>query len=278
MRWRLWITITLFLFLSAFLALGDRYVFAPPKYVFAPPKTTIASDEPPFGFFQILAPGDQLGKYCGGPSEKTWLKEYYCNIKATDRYLVIFTLWLALATIVLAVSTIGLWIVSVGAGNRQSRETQILQRAYISVEPGGIRPYQGEGENRIACDVVIVNAGNLPARNIKWLIKRKYSYSAIDADFKVDPDKLDGDIVLAPKAHARKGAPATSRQELNEKQRGAEPDKAWLYIWGRVSYHDGFRADRWIEFCHRYNLRGGGHVIDAENGRYHEKGNRTDEG
>jgi hypothetical protein len=100
MRWRLWITITLFLFLSAFLALGDRYVFAPPKYVFAPPKTTIASDEPPFGFFQILAPGDQLGKYCGGPSEKTWLKEYYCNIKATDRYLVIFTLWLALATIV----------------------------------------------------------------------------------------------------------------------------------------------------------------------------------
>ena len=67
---------------------------------FATPYTrvSIARNEPAFGLLQILIPGeDQLGKYCSETSEKTWLKEYYCNIKATDRYLVIFTLWLALA-------------------------------------------------------------------------------------------------------------------------------------------------------------------------------------
>src|SRR5205085_1246371 len=99
------------------------------------------SDEPAFGLLQILSPGkDQLGKYCGGPSPDTWLKRYYCDIKATDRYLVIFTLWLALAT-ALAGSTIGLWIVSVRAGRRQSRETQILQRAYLSAEPRGVSAF-----------------------------------------------------------------------------------------------------------------------------------------
>lgn len=262
------IAITILLFLGVFLTLGDRYFFAPTKI-------TVTRDElPVYGLFQILIPGglEQLGRFCQATenTQNDWERKYYCDIRLTDRYLAFFTFFLAAATI-------GLGVVSVAGIRRQSKDTRILQRAYISVEPGGIRPYQGEVD-RIACDVIIVNAGNLPARNIKWLIKRKYSDSPIDADFKVDPDKLDGGIVLAPKAHARKGAPATSRQELNEKMRGAKPDKAWLYIWGRVSYHDSFRADRWIEFCHRYNLHGGAHVIDAENGRYHEKGNRTDEG
>ena len=114
---RQWVTITIFLFFAVFLALGGRYFFVPAK-------TNITRGEPAFGFLQILIPGeDQLGKYCSG-AEDTWLKRYYCEIKATDRYLVIFTLGLALATVVLALSTIGLWIVSLSASKRQSRETK----------------------------------------------------------------------------------------------------------------------------------------------------------
>jgi hypothetical protein len=95
-----------------------------------PPYTRVSRDEPAFGLLQILIPGEnQLGKYCGENSEETWLKKYYCEIKATDRYSLIATIALALATIALALSTMGLWIVSVCAGRRQSRETKILQRA-----------------------------------------------------------------------------------------------------------------------------------------------------
>ena len=55
-------------------------------------------------------------------------------------------------------------------------------------------------------------------------------------------------------------------------------DKAWLYVWGKVTYHDGFNRGRFIAFCHRYNLYGATEYgIPARNGRYHEHGNRTDE-
>jgi hypothetical protein len=78
----------------------------------------------------------------------------------------------------------------------------------------------------------------------------------------------------------RQTKPNNSKQRpaFDLRVRNAQPDRAWIYIWGRVSYHDGFRPDRWVEFCHRYNLHGAsGYEIKAENGRYHEKGNRTDE-
>jgi hypothetical protein len=41
-------------------------------------------------------------------------------------------------TAVLALSTIGLWIATWQGIRRQSKDTRILQRAYVSVEPGGL--------------------------------------------------------------------------------------------------------------------------------------------
>jgi hypothetical protein len=60
----------------------------------------------------------------------------------------------------------------------------------------------------------------------------------------------------------------------------AKQHEEWIYVWGRIEYHDGFVGGRFIEFCHRYNSgaadrRG---VIDEITARFHGHGNRTDEG
>src|SRR5258708_2217137 len=47
----------------------------------------------------------------------------------------------AVYTLVLAISTIGLWVVTWRGIGNQSRETRILQRAYLSVEPEGIHAH-----------------------------------------------------------------------------------------------------------------------------------------
>jgi hypothetical protein len=183
----------------------------------------------------------------------------------------------AIATGFIAWFTYTLQQATVSLSDRQSNETKMLQRAFISVEPGGIRPFGG-GDDRIACDVLISNAGNLAARNLGWVIEKKYSADMAEKDFPI-PSKLVGDIVIAPRGAIRKGSEPTTCAEFDKVRLSAKPDRGWLYVWGRVGYHDGFRADRYIDFCHRYNLRGSaGYSVPKENGRYHEYGNRTDEG
>src|SRR5262245_33862566 len=77
---------------------------------------------------------------------------------------------IAVFTAVLALSTIGLWIVT-GFGIRvQARDTRILQRAYLSVVPLGLHPFRLD--NRIGCNIGIKNSGNLPAREVSWVIHR----------------------------------------------------------------------------------------------------------
>jgi hypothetical protein len=73
----------------------------------------------------------------------------------------------AFYTFVLSVSTIALWFVTWRGVRNQTRETQILQRAYLSVEPAGIQPHVDRGD-RVVCSVTFRNVGHLPARNVRW--------------------------------------------------------------------------------------------------------------
>jgi hypothetical protein len=56
----------------------------------------------------------------------------------------------------------------------------------------------------------------------------------------------------------------------------------YLYVWGRMTYVDGFERRRSLNFCHRYpwdkreTPTGGGILISEEHGRYHEHGNDAD--
>ena len=91
-----------------------------------------------------------------------------------------------------------------------------------------------------------------------------------------------GNIVLAPGVTITKSVTEPPTQDEFGSHRDAVNPKTsaeWLYVFGRVEYFDGFK-ERWMEFCFRYSLAaaGGGFNISAENARYHEYGNATDEG
>lgn len=211
--------------------------------------------------------GDHAGFFS---SLGVWIEDNHLAVEAGSTFAV------ACFTFFLFLSTAGLWIVTRRMGNRQSEEVRILQRAYVSVEPGGIKPYVS-GSEKLSCDILIRNAGNLPAHDIAWYIRWKFSVDPEDTDFCIS-EKFDGRITLAPKTIMRKGSPFIPRADfLNFRDAGTDR-KCWFYVWGHVKYLDGFSKERFTDFCHRYNLLGEKELtIPPENGRFHEHGNRTDE-
>jgi len=150
-------------------------------------------------------------------------KDYYAN-KAPEQETAPVTHWQVFGIIItpadalagfLVIANVGLWIVTWRGIYNQSRETRIIQRAYISVEPAGLHAYEGD-DPRIACNVFIVNAGNLPAQRVRWGIERTYSDDPFQSNFDfakivVVPKNTSGreGIVLAAKARAKKGSVPT---------------------------------------------------------------------
>jgi hypothetical protein len=104
----------------------------------------------------------------------------------------------AFYSFVLSISTIALWFVTWRGLRNQTCETRILQRAYVSVEPGGVRPHV-DRPDRVNCYVIFRNVGHLPARNVRWYGKsgRPETHGNGDDDF-VPGDLFPGRIVLAP--------------------------------------------------------------------------------
>jgi hypothetical protein len=193
-----------------------------------------------------------------------------------------FTLWLVGFTGVLAASTIGLWVVTWRGASNQSKDTRILQRAYIAVEPRGVR-LRIEGK-RVMGQIGMRNAGNLPARNLSWFVDLKQSNNHLETDFPLKETK--GNIVVAPRVVAPRGTAASLNihdldglANSQKREDRAQEHSLFLYVWGAVSYDDGFGNVRKTVFCHRYNwkVRGAGGVMDHEihedYARYHEHGN-----
>lgn len=176
------------------------------------------------------------------------------------------TVGLIIATLILAYFAFTQW-----------SDTRTLQRAYISVSPKGIRPYMSD-DNMLSCDVCFVNAGNLPATNVRWRMDRDFR---TESDFRPPPVTKEwsgGTNVVPPKGEMRKGTQSIVGHDFDSFKEHGEPRKCWLYAWGTVEYDDGFNRRRFIDFCHRYNVRGAkSRTILEENGRHHEYGNRTDE-
>jgi hypothetical protein len=86
----------------------------------------------------------------------------------------------AFFTFVLSVSTIGLWAATGIGIFIQTRDTRILQRAYLSVEPGGVAPYASptatfDPDWRVVAHIRIHNAGHLPARNVSYHFNTQFS-------------------------------------------------------------------------------------------------------
>ncbi|MHB1104128.1 MAG: hypothetical protein ACYC0C_15415 [Devosia sp.] len=81
-----------------------------------------------------------------------------------------YTFWLTVFTAVLGFATIGLLLTAVLDGRRRSRDTEITQRAYLSVEPEGINPFRSSPPSVVG-HVAVRNVGHLPARNVATLVQ-----------------------------------------------------------------------------------------------------------
>jgi hypothetical protein len=193
-----------------------------------------------------------------------------------------YTFALVIFTGVLAASTIGLWGVTGFGVYRQAKDTRILQRAYIAVEPRGIRLLV-EGK-RVIGHVGMRNAGNLPAGKVAWFVDLKTSTNDLETVFPLG--RPAGSIVVAPGVVAPRGTgESLNINDLDKAANSQSPanraseNPLFIYVWGVVRYDDGFGNERNTVFCHRYNWKSRGmggvvdHTIHEDYARYHEHGN-----
>jgi len=173
----------------------------------------------------------------------------------------------ALSTAVIAVLTIVLAYIAW----RQTRDARILQRAYLDPQFGGIR---NNTAGELLGYVTVKNVGRLPAQKFCWLV----NLSAGGKDWKPPKIKsrdLSGESVVPIGGEWRKVSNPLAHPE--EEQRGL-----YLYVWGRVTYRDGFkRRKRYANFCHTYlwdqreTPTGGGVIIGTDHASYNVFGNRA---
>jgi hypothetical protein len=141
----------------------------------------------------------------------------------------------------------------------------------VSVQPGGIGTITTTGH--LLAYVNFKNVGHLPASDLRWTIQELIPR---DQDDWKPPPISDSDLqpsgVLPIDTTFKRGSKALDHV----------PSDAFIYVWGRVTYLDGFGKRRFTNFCHRYNTaakkfaEGGLYVIRAEDARYHDYGNEAD--
>jgi hypothetical protein len=200
---------------------------------------------------------------------------YECLLAEYTRQLASFTKAMALATIFLVIVTAGLVVFAYRGFN----DARILQRAYVSVEPHGII---GMSYSELVAHVVIENAGNLPARDLKLKIKSIFHESGdlSRSNFVTDESELEGSYVLPPKGRMIQGSPPISEPKMLREQddirrfHGAKTH--FVYVHGLVTYQNGFGSARRTQFCHRYNCAvfdQRKRAIEAGRARQHHEGN-----
>jgi hypothetical protein len=181
----------------------------------------------------------------------------------------------AVYTAVLAVSTIGLWIVTARGIRNQRRDTEILQRAYLSVEPGGIRePY--DRADRVNGYVVCRNRGHLPARKLSWHVRTDTGQQGAENFGQQGAENFPIGEMSEPRGVVTPGTEMIRQSGtfFTEKLENA------LFVWGMVTYDDGFGNRRYTKFCHRYHtkpfLHAGTFQMPPDAGQIYEYGNDAD--
>jgi hypothetical protein len=165
-----------------------------------------------------------------------------------------------------ALSTILLWIVTWRGIRRQSKDTRILQRAYVNVDPGGLTAHR-DRDDRLHVTVIFRNVGHLPARNVRW-----YGIfgNPEGKDFLVKEPPTGEKIVLPPGTASTQRVGTVFTNKLQNT----------LFVWGIVKYDDGFGKQRFTRFCHWYDTKNIinqlGATLPANNALLNEYGNDAD--
>ena len=132
-----------------------------------------------------------------------------------------FTGLLFIATAILA------WIAV-----RQMRDTRILQ------EQGGII---STTEGTLIGHVKFKNVGHLPASDFRWFL---------DVTPNDDGGWKPPEVGRLPD---ERGVCQIGARIIRGSRPFGVPSQQYIYVWGRVTYLDGFGLPRFTEFCHRYN-------------------------
>jgi hypothetical protein len=209
-----------------------------------------------------------------------WFAEWWARtFGETEAYVALFTFVLAVGTLALWRSTHKLWIATRDTAKRQERDTEILQRAYIAVEPAGLREHR-DRDDRIHPSIILRNVGHLPARQVSWRTNNSATRDNVTGEFPDFGDKIgfpipnwredDGAIVLPPGTASFQRVGTVFTKDLSNN----------FFVWGIVTYDDGFGNERFTRFCHHYstkNIIGGlGVTLPAESARLYEYGNDAD--
>ena len=163
-------------------------------------------------------------------------------------------------------------IVLARVARKQQAITEVLERAYVSVEPLGIACRK---DGPWFANVGFKNAGRLPARDVRWEIHiERFCYDEDWNGFTWSADKRKGPVI-PPGTTVRRASKTFHVDTRYSSDR-------FMYVWGEVTYTDGFGCERSTKFCHRYNsaairshpTKGGMH-IPRKDARYHDHGNEA---
>jgi hypothetical protein len=129
--------------------------------------------------------------------------------------------------------------------------------------------------------VVFRNVGRLPATNLRNVVKKIEVQDGAWRPPTIPEAQLEDHGVLPIGIGMKKGSAGTIYPGEVADSPIPVPER-YLYVWGRMTYVDGFKRRRYLNFCHRYpwdtrdTITGGRFVISEEHGRYHEYGNDAD--
>ncbi len=214
-----------------------------------------------------------------------WVHNFVCDVRASEFVIAAFSVFLALLAGLLVGIVHQLWMATRRNAQAQKRDTEIIQRAYLSAHPLGVSPFDAaayaEGH------VGIRNTGRLPARKVRWFIDVATSSDGRRTHFPLG--ELSGNNVVHGGAEMRQGGRAAiSRQEFQN----FHENSVWVYVWGTIRYDDGFGNERHIDFCHRYDSSGfsprgagitpqqalqlGRAALSPDGATYHQHGNDAD--
>ena len=249
----------------------------------APSRSPVASFE-----LQLSDPDKMEGRIYAGSSAADrgeWLHRFVCDIKVGEFAVAVFAFFLVVFIGLLWGGVHKLWVATREVAQGQKRDTEVIQRAYLSAYPAGVNPFDSAAN--ADGHVGFRNAGRVPARKVRWFIDVATSSDFQRAHFPIG--QLNGNNSIPSDSEIRQwGRTAISRQEFDNFQ----ANSLWVYVWGTVHYDDGFGNERYTNFCHRYDARGfrsavpelslaqavqlGRAAISSEGAVYHRYGNDAD--
>ena len=175
-----------------------------------------------------------------------WIKDLW----EKDPITFFTSLWVAIF-ILTAISTARHWLFSNdNTAGADSREHRGLQRANLRANPRGIR--LARFKDQVLGFVEFENNGELPARDVQWFLRLTLSDTPKWRPSARQMNRFRGNKVIPPGAKMRRRTEAVGLHKVLK----AEARQACvLYVWGRVKYEDGLETERFIDFCHRYDVR-----------------------